>query len=116
MSTRFSASNSSRHCPLPTATQFNGSRATTIGIPVSCCSFNARLPDMVQIGGVFTPSQHRQRGYARAVVAGALLEARRQGVAAAILFTGSGNEAAQRAYLGIGFEAVGDYAITLFAR
>jgi len=86
------------------------------GVPVSCCSFNASLPDMVQIGGVFTPSQHRQRGHARAVVAGALLEARRRGVAQAILFTGGHNEAAQRAYRGIGFEPVGDYAIILFAK
>ncbi len=85
------------------------------GKPVSCCSFNARLPDTVQIGGVFTPPLERQRGYARAAVAGALLEARRQGVVEAILFTGRDNEAAQRAYLGLGFEAIGDYAIVLFA-
>lgn len=85
------------------------------GQPVSCCSFNARLPEMVQIGNVFTPPQQRQRGYARAVVAGALQLARGQGVREAILFTGGHNEAAQRAYRGIGFEAVGDYALILFA-
>lgn len=84
------------------------------GNPVSCCSFNARLPDTVQIGGVFTPPLQRQRGYARAVVAGALLEARRQGVAEAILFTGLENEAAQATYRALGFETAGDYAIILF--
>ena len=35
-----------------------------------------RLPDAVQIGGVYTPPQLRGRGYARAVVAGSLLDAR----------------------------------------
>jgi uncharacterized protein len=84
------------------------------GKPVSCCSFNARLPDTVQIGGVFTPPLQRQHGYARAVVAGALLEARKQGVVEAILFTGRENEAAQATYRALGFEATGDYAIILF--
>ena len=84
--------------------------------PVSCCSFNARLPEMVQIGNVFTPPSERRRAYARAVVAGALKLARQQGVREAILFTGEENEPAQRAYRGIGFEAVGDYALILFAK
>ncbi|HTZ81129.1 MAG TPA: GNAT family N-acetyltransferase [Stellaceae bacterium] len=86
------------------------------GRPVSCCSFNARLPEMVQIGNVFTPPSERRRAYARAVVAGALKLARQQGVREAILFTGEENEPAQRAYRGIGFEAVGDYALILFAK
>ena len=68
----------------------------------------------LQIGGVFTPPLQRQRGYARAVVAGALLEARKQGVVEAILFTGRENEAAQSTYRALGFETAGDYAIILF--
>jgi uncharacterized protein len=81
---------------------------------VSCCTFNARLPDTVQIGGVFTPPILRQHGYARAVVAGALLAARETGTAGAILFTGQGNDAAQKAYGALGFERVGDYGLVMF--
>jgi ribosomal protein S18 acetylase RimI-like enzyme len=83
--------------------------------PVAGCCFNARLPDMVQLGNVWTPPELRGRGFARAVVAGALLQARRRDVAEAILFTGDDNAAAQRAYVALGFRRIGDYAILLFA-
>lgn len=82
--------------------------------PVGCSTFNARLPDIVQIGGVFTAPALRSRGYARSVVAGALLVARAEGVARAILFTGEENVAAQRAYRAIGFREVGDYGLMIF--
>jgi ribosomal protein S18 acetylase RimI-like enzyme len=78
---------------------------------LACCSFNARLPDVVQIGNVWTPPELRGQGYARAVVAGALATARQTGVAAATLSTGRQNAAAQAAYRSLGFRLVGDYAI-----
>jgi ribosomal protein S18 acetylase RimI-like enzyme len=78
---------------------------------LACCSFNARLPDAVQVGNVWTPPQLRGNGYARAVVAGALAIATRTGVAAATLSTGRQNIAAQAAYRSLGFQLVGDYAI-----
>lgn len=77
--------------------------------------FNARLPDLVQIGGVWTPPSARGRGYARAVVAGSLLHAREQGVARSVLFTGEDHAAARRAYASIGYRVIGDYALILFA-
>ena len=83
--------------------------------PLACCSFNARLPDMVQIGNVWTPPALRGKGYGRAVVAGALVIARAGGVIEAILATGRYNSAAQAAYRAIGFELVGDYATLTFA-
>jgi uncharacterized protein len=76
--------------------------------------FNARLPDVVQVGGVYTPPEHRRRGAARAVVAGMLRGARdEEGVGRAILFTGDDNVAAQTAYRAIGFTAVGEYGLVL---
>ncbi|MEO8348143.1 MAG: GNAT family N-acetyltransferase, partial [Acidobacteriota bacterium] len=84
------------------------------GQPVAYSAFNARLPDVVQIGGVWTPPALRGRGYARAVVAGSLLEARREGAARAILFTGVENVAASRAYEALGFRVVGDYGLVIF--
>lgn len=78
--------------------------------PLSCCSFNARLPDMVRIGNVWTPPELRGNGYARAVVAGALEIARQSGVTAAVLATARENSAAKAAYRSIGFKLLGDYA------
>lgn len=83
--------------------------------PVSYSGFNARLPDIVQIGGVWTPPALRGRGYGRSVVAGSLLAARRQNVERAVLFADPLNPAARKAYLSLGFRRVGDYGLVLFA-
>ena len=83
------------------------------GCIVSMTGFNAALPDVVQVGGVFTPVEWRGRGHGRAVVAGSLLEARAGGVVEAILFTEADNHPAQRAYESLGFERVGDYGMVL---
>lgn len=85
------------------------------GTPVAYAVFNAMLPDIVQIGGVWTPPEFRGRGYARSVVAGSLLAARKQGVRRAVLFADPSNAAARAAYLAIGFAIVGDYGLVLFA-
>ncbi|MEN0062068.1 MAG: GNAT family N-acetyltransferase [Myxococcota bacterium] len=83
---------------------------------LAMAAFNAVLPNCVQIGGVFTPPELRSQGFARAVVAGALREARYEGVARSVLFTAEGNVPAQLAYRKIGYEEVGDYGITVFDR
>ena len=83
--------------------------------PVAYSAFNARLPDMVQVGGVWTPPALRGRGYGRAVVAGSLRAAREQGVSRAILFTEEDNHAARAAYVALGFGIVGDYGLVLLA-
>jgi RimJ/RimL family protein N-acetyltransferase len=79
------------------------------GRPVASTGFNARLPDVVQIGGVYTPPALRGRGYARAAVAGSLLAVKATGVRRAVLFTGRENEPARRTYLALGFRSVGDF-------
>jgi GNAT superfamily N-acetyltransferase len=82
------------------------------GAPVAMAAWNAALPDMVQIGGVFTPPELRGRGHGRAAVAAALIAAREAGARTAILFTHT--PAAERAYRALGFEQVGCYHIALF--
>jgi ribosomal protein S18 acetylase RimI-like enzyme len=82
------------------------------GRPVAYSAFNAALPDIVQIGGVWTPPDLRSRGYGRAVVAGSLLDVRARGVTRAVLF--AEREDAKRAYRGLGFVVVGEYALVLF--
>jgi len=76
-------------------------------------AFNAALPDIVQVGGVYVPNAFRNRGYGRRVVAAHLATARAQGVTRAVLFAAS--EAASRAYEGIGFQRIGSYRIQLMA-
>jgi RimJ/RimL family protein N-acetyltransferase len=82
--------------------------------PCAMSRFTARLPDAAQIGGVYTPPVLRRRGYARAVVAGSLLQARAEGVERAILFTEQTNLAARTAYLALGFTLIGEYGLVLF--
>jgi len=81
--------------------------------PVSYSAFNAMLPEIVQIGGVWTPPALRGRGYGRSVVAGSLLAARKQNVRRAVLFADPLNPAAKRAYLSLGFRIVGDCGLVL---
>ena len=84
------------------------------GRPVSLCGFNARLPDMVQIGPVWTPPEHRSRGYARTLVALALRRANEQGVGKAILFTDY--PAAAKAYEAVGFNRIGAFRLALLRK
>ncbi|HHS94658.1 MAG TPA: GNAT family N-acetyltransferase [Rhodobacterales bacterium] len=81
------------------------------GTALAMTSFNARLPDMVQIGGVYTPPERRGSGHARRVVALHLAEAREEGVQTAILF--ASGPAACRAYEAIGFEFIGRYGLSI---
>ena len=83
------------------------------GRPLAYSAFNAALPDIVQVGGVWTPRALRNRGYGRAVVAGSLLDARARGVTRAVLF--AEREDAKQAYRGLGFAVVGEYGLLLFS-
>ncbi|MBO9403000.1 GNAT family N-acetyltransferase [Shimia sp. R9_3] len=83
------------------------------GVPVAMTGFNASLPDVVQIGGVYTPPEQRGQGLARRAVALHLEEAKKAGVTQAILFAASA--AAARAYEAIGFELNGQFTMALFA-
>lgn len=83
------------------------------GRPVACSSFNTAIKEAVQVGGVWTPPELRRRGYGRAVVAASLLDACAEGVEKAILFTGRGNIAAQKAYEALGFQHIDSYRIVL---
>lgn len=83
------------------------------GEPVATTAFNATIKEMVQVGGVWTPPEYRNRGYGRCAVAASLLGVKAEGVKTAILFTGEENIPAQKAYEALGFQHIGDYRITL---
>ncbi len=84
------------------------------GTPVAYAGINARLPDIVQIGGVYVPPAERDQGYGRLATGAALASAKAAGATNAILFTGIENAAAKFCYEGLGFRVVGDYAIVLY--
>jgi GNAT superfamily N-acetyltransferase len=83
------------------------------GAPVSLTGFNACLPEIVQVGGVYTPPDHRNRGHARTAVALHLAEARKQGCARAVLFAAT--PAAARAYRAIGFQPSEPFTLFLLS-
>ncbi|WP_106746343.1 GNAT family N-acetyltransferase [Yoonia maritima] len=82
------------------------------GTPVAMTGFNAQLPQVVQIGGVYTQPEFRGQGVARRAVGLHLKEAHNNGVKDAILFAASDNAA--RAYEAIGFNKIGAFSILLY--
>ena len=80
--------------------------------PVSMTGFNAVLPEIVQVGGVYTPPALRNRGYARKALALHLQEVAVDGVTEAVL--SAANPAAERAYAAIGFDRIGDFALVVY--
>lgn len=79
--------------------------------PVALSAFNARLADMVQIGPVWTPPEHRNKGYARLLLAYTLYQEKLKGTKQAILFTN--NPAAIKAYIAIGFKKISNYRLAI---
>jgi len=83
------------------------------GTPLAMAGINARLPDMVQVGGVFTPDGMRGNGYAQRATAGLLRRCAAQGVTQSVLF--ANNAVAARAYEALGFQHVGEYRVALLS-
>lgn len=79
--------------------------------PVSLCGFNANLPDIVQIGPVYTPPSLRNKGFARIAVYLCLKQAADRQVKRAILFTN--DNSAICAYQALGFHQIGNYRLAL---
>jgi GNAT superfamily N-acetyltransferase len=86
---------------------------TKDGQPVALTGFNATLPEIVQVGGVYTPANLRGKGYARRAVALHLAEARATGVTRAVLFAAS--DAAAQAYRAIDFQPAADFTLFLLS-
>ncbi|KAE9632611.1 GNAT family N-acetyltransferase [Parasedimentitalea maritima] len=80
--------------------------------PVAMTGFNAALPSVVQVGGVYTPPDLRGRGYARLALALHLQEVRAKGVTQSVLFAAS--TAAVRAYMSLGYQRAGEFSLVLF--
>lgn len=81
---------------------------------LATAAFNATLPEIVQVGGLYCPPEERGLGYGRIVLHGALLAARDKGVARAVLFAAEANVAALRSSQALGFKPVADYALAFY--
>ncbi|MEU0300533.1 GNAT family N-acetyltransferase [Streptomyces sp. NPDC006175] len=78
------------------------------GEPVSMAGLSRRIAGMVRVAPVYTPPEHRGRGYAAAVTAEVSRAAREGGAGEVLLFTDLANPTSNGVYRRIGYEAVGD--------
>ncbi|MDK0522824.1 GNAT family N-acetyltransferase [Streptomyces sp. ML-6] len=78
------------------------------GVPVSMAGILPRIAGTVRVTAVYTPPEHRRRGYAAAVTAEAARSAREAGAREVLLFTDLANPTSNGVYRRIGFRAVSD--------
>lgn len=76
--------------------------------PVSMAAFPARTRNTVRVGYVYTPDEHRRRGYASALVAHLSRHILDSGFRRCVLYTDLGNPTSNRIYRAIGYRPVRD--------
>jgi predicted GNAT family acetyltransferase len=86
------------------------------GRPVSMATYGGATPNAMRIGGVYTPSERRGRGYASACTAAACQEILTLGKSFVTLYTDLANATTNHIYQEIGFQPVGDAALYAFRR
>ena len=78
------------------------------GEPVSLSGFSGPTPTGIRIGPVYTPPEHRRRGYATTLVADQSAWLLERGHRACFLYTDLANPTSNRIYVEIGYERVCD--------
>jgi len=78
------------------------------GQPVSLAGFSGPTPSGIRIGPVYTPPEHRRRGYATTLVADLSSWLLGHGHRACFLYTDLANPTSNRIYVEIGYERVCD--------
>ncbi|MBL8152563.1 MAG: GNAT family N-acetyltransferase [Anaerolineae bacterium] len=76
--------------------------------PVSMAGYTGPTPHGIRVGPVYTPPEHRRKGYAGACVAALSQELLNQGREYCFLFTDLGNPTSNHIYQEIGYEPVAD--------
>ena len=76
--------------------------------PVSMAAFPARTRNTVRVGYVYTPDEHRRRGYASALVAHVSRHILDSGFRRCVLYTDLANPTSNRIYRAIGYRPVQD--------
>jgi len=83
---------------------------TPAGEAVSLAGRSGRTPSGVRIGPVYTPPEHRGRGYGEALVATVSRRELDEGARACFLYTDLDYGASNRLYLRVGYEMIGESA------
>ena len=78
------------------------------GHPVSMAAFHARTRNAVRIGYVYTPVEHRRKGYASALVAHLSSHILDSGFRHCVLYTDLANPTSNRIYRAVGYRPVQD--------
>lgn len=76
--------------------------------PVSLAGWGGTTPNGVRVGPVYTPPEHRRRGYGSAVTAAVSAEQLASGHAFCFLYTDLANPTSNKIYTDIGYEPVCD--------
>jgi GNAT superfamily N-acetyltransferase len=79
------------------------------GVPVSLAGFTPAVAGVARVGPVYTPPEHRCRGFGAAVTAAASTAASTAEAEAVVLFTDLGNPTSNKIYSQIGYRPVRDY-------
>jgi len=82
--------------------------------PVSMAGYTVPIAGVSRIGHVYTPSEHRGRGYAAACTAGISQVAFDQGADRCCLYTQLSNPTSNAIYRRLGYEAVGEHIRYVF--
>ncbi|MEU7906016.1 GNAT family N-acetyltransferase [Actinoplanes sp. NPDC049118] len=85
------------------------------GEPVSMAGASRREAGMVRVAAVYTPPEHRARGYAGAVTAAVSQAALDEGAADVVLFTDLANPTSNALYQRIGYTPIEDRTLVEFA-
>jgi uncharacterized protein len=78
------------------------------GDPVSLVSYGSPTPSGIRIGPVYTPTEHRGRGYASALTAHVSAEQLAAGRDFCFLYTDLANPTSNKIYVAIGYRRVAD--------
>ncbi|WUW20981.1 GNAT family N-acetyltransferase [Streptomyces sp. NBC_01463] len=78
------------------------------GVPVSMAGISPRLAGTARVAPVYTPPEHRGRGYAAAVTAEVSRAAREAGAQEVLLFTDLANPTSNGVYKRLGYRPVAD--------
>ena len=84
------------------------------GGPVSTLALSPMIADTVRIGPVYTPPEHRRRGYAGSAVAAACRLALAGGAKRCALFADLDNATSNHVYRSVGFSAIADWEEHVF--
>jgi GNAT superfamily N-acetyltransferase len=84
------------------------------GEPVSMAARTAPAAGVSRIAPVYTPAEHRRRGYGAAATAACTADALERGAADVVLFTDLANPTSNSIYQQIGFRPVADYSVVRF--